>query len=78
MQQPGREVIDLSAEEAAKWAEAVVPMIEQKKSDLKGAGLNEDYDAFIDSRIAYWQQNVVSDADCAAWVAENVKSPSAE
>jgi TRAP-type C4-dicarboxylate transport system substrate-binding protein len=78
MQQPNREVIDLTAEESAKWAEAVVPMIEKKKGELTAAGLNEDYAAFIAERIAYWQQNAVSDADCAAWVAENIKSPSAQ
>jgi uncharacterized surface protein with fasciclin (FAS1) repeats/TRAP-type C4-dicarboxylate transport system substrate-binding protein len=78
MQQPGREVVDLSAEEAAKWAEAVVPMIEKKQGELTAAGLTEDYAAFIADRIAYWQQNVVSDEECAAWVAENIKSPSAQ
>jgi TRAP-type C4-dicarboxylate transport system substrate-binding protein len=78
LKQPDRQVIDLTPDEAAKWAQAVIPMIEKKKADMKAAGLSEDFDAFIDSRIAYWKDKAVSDADCAAWVAENIKSPSAK
>jgi TRAP-type C4-dicarboxylate transport system substrate-binding protein len=77
-QQPGREAIDLSADEAAKWAAAVKPMFDKKVADLKTAGLTDDYAAYIADRIQYWTDNAVSEADCAAWVAENVKSPSAQ
>jgi len=78
LQQPDRQIIDLTPEESTKWADAVAPMIEEKKSEMTAAGLTEDYDAFIDSRIAYWLDHAVSEEDCAAWVAENIKSPSAQ
>jgi TRAP-type C4-dicarboxylate transport system substrate-binding protein len=73
-----RQVVDPTPEEAAKFAEACKPMIQKKLDDLKAAGLNEDYLAFLLERIEYWTKNAVPEADCSAWVAENVKSPSAK
>ena len=77
-EQPGREAVDLSAEESAKWAAAVKPMFDKKLADLKAAGFNDDYTAYIQERIKYWTEKAVPEADAAAWVAENVKSPSAK
>ena len=76
-QQPGREQVDLTAEESATWAAAVKPLIDKKVADMKAAGLTDDYSAFIADRIKYWTDNAVSEADAAAWVADNIKSPSA-
>lgn len=73
-----RQVIDLSPEESAKWVEAVQPMINKKLDDLKAAGLTEDYHGFLLDRIKYWTEKAVSEADCSAWVAENIKSPSGQ
>jgi TRAP-type C4-dicarboxylate transport system substrate-binding protein len=77
-QQPDREAIDLSEEESAAWKTAVRPMIDEKNTALKDAGFTDDYEAFIQERIAYWAQNAVPEADCSAWVKENIKSPSAK
>ncbi len=77
-QQPGREIIDLSPEESAAWAAAVKPLIDKKLADMKAAGLNDDYAGYIAERIKYWTDKAPSEADCAAWVADNIKSPSAQ
>jgi TRAP-type C4-dicarboxylate transport system substrate-binding protein len=76
--QPGREIVDLSADEAAKWAAAIKPIVDKKIADMKAAGLNDDYSAFIAERIKYWTENAVSEADCLTWVNENIKAPSAK
>lgn len=73
----GREVIDLTPEESQAWAAAVEPMFEKKLGELKAAGLTEDYRAYIQERIEYWSGKAIPEADCSAWVADNVKSPSA-
>jgi TRAP-type C4-dicarboxylate transport system substrate-binding protein len=77
-EQPGREEIDLSEEEAAAWKTAVRPMIDEKNTALKDAGFTDDYEAFIAERIAYWNDNQVSDEECSAWVKENIKAPGAQ
>ncbi len=76
MQQPGREVIDLAPEEAARWAEAVQPMIAEKLGALDDA--TNGYQKYLMERIQYWTDKAVPEADCAAWVKENIKSPSAQ
>ncbi len=73
--QPGREIIDLGPDEAGKWATAIKPIVDKKIADMKAAGLNDDYSAFIAERIKYWTQNQVSEADCLTWVDANVKAP---
>ncbi len=52
--------------------------VRQEMADLKAAGFSEDYVAYIQERIKYWTEKAVPEADAAAWVAENVKSPSAK
>ena len=76
-EQPGREVIDLTPEEAATWKAAVRPLIDAKVTALKDAGFTGDYETFLQERIAYWTQNSVSEVDCSAWVAENIAAPAA-
>ncbi len=76
-QGPDRKVIDLTPEESQAWVQAVKPMFDKKLADLKAAGLTEDYAAYLQERIRYWTEKAVPEADCSAWVAENVKSPSA-
>ena len=74
----GREVIDLSEEEAAAWKAAVRPMIDEYLGKLTSGGNTGEYEKFVSERIEYWMKNAVSEADCSAWVKENVKSPSAQ
>jgi TRAP-type C4-dicarboxylate transport system substrate-binding protein len=70
--QPGREVIDLDATEAAAWKAAVRPMIDEKLTALTGAGFTGGYEAFILERIAYWQAQAPSDEECSTWVKANL------
>jgi TRAP-type C4-dicarboxylate transport system substrate-binding protein len=77
-EQEGREEIDLSEEENTAWKTAVRPMIDEKNTALKDAGFTDDYEGFIQERIAYWTGNQVSEEECSAWVKENIKSPSAQ
>jgi hypothetical protein len=77
-EQPGREVIELSAEEGAKWAAAVRPMIDEKLAALKAAGLTGDYETYLKERITYWRGKAPSAQECSAWAAENVKAPKAK
>ncbi|MBN1632476.1 MAG: TRAP transporter substrate-binding protein DctP [Thermoleophilia bacterium] len=74
----GREVIDLSEEEGAAWKAAVQPIVDKKLGDLQGAGFTDDYQGFVDGKIQEWLPKAPSEADCAAWVKDNIKSPSAQ
>ncbi|NLV71569.1 MAG: TRAP transporter substrate-binding protein DctP [Actinobacteria bacterium] len=74
----GREVIDLSEEEGNAWKAAVQPMVDKNLEDLKAAGFTEDYQGFVENKIQEWLPKAPSEADCAAWVEENIKSPSAQ
>jgi TRAP-type C4-dicarboxylate transport system substrate-binding protein len=76
-EQPDREVIELSDDEATRWAEAVRPIIDEKLAALTAAGFTEDYEAYILERISYWADNAPSEEECSAWVAENLQAPSA-
>lgn len=75
-QQPGREVIDLSEEEGAKWKAAVRPMIDEKLKAIDDA--THGYEKYLLDRIAYWTKNAVDEKECSAWVKDNIKSPSAK
>ena len=75
-EQPGRQAIDLTEDEAAKWKAAVEPMITDKLAAIDDAA--NGYEKYLLERIQYWTENAVPEADCSAWVKENVKSPAAK
>jgi TRAP-type C4-dicarboxylate transport system substrate-binding protein len=70
--QPGREVIDLDATEAAAWKAAVRPIIDEKLAALTAAGFTDDYEAYLLERIAYWQGQAPSEEECSTWVKANL------
>lgn len=70
--QPGREVIDLTDDEAARWKTAVRPMIDDKLAALKAAAHTQDFEGFIRARIEYWLQNMPSPEQMTSWVEQNV------
>jgi len=75
-QQPGREEINLSEAEAAAWSAAVKPVVDKAVQTANDKGLpGDDAEAFLLERIKYWTDNGVSDADCSAWIKENLKAP---
>jgi TRAP-type C4-dicarboxylate transport system substrate-binding protein len=71
--QPGREVIDLVSEEAALWKIAVRPLIDDKLVAIHNA--TNGYEAFLLGRIDHWTKSAPSEAECSAWMAENVAAP---
>lgn len=75
-EQPGREAFDLTPEESDAWKAAVRPMIDEKLKAIDDA--TNGYEKFLLERIKYWTDNAVSEEECAAWVKDNVKSPSAK
>jgi TRAP-type C4-dicarboxylate transport system substrate-binding protein len=74
----GREVIDLSEEEGAAWKAAVQPIVDKKLGEVNAAGFTDDYQGFVTSKIQEWLPKAPSEQDCAAWVKDNIKSPSAQ
>lgn len=74
----GREVIDLPEQEGAAWKAAVQPIVDGAAGKLASAGDTNDYVGFVSQKIQEWLPKAPSEADCAAWVKDNVKSPSAQ
>jgi TRAP-type transport system periplasmic protein len=71
--QPGRQEINLSADEMGRWRAAVKPLVDKTIADIKAKGLpGDDYEKYINDRIKYWVGKAVSDADAAAWVKANL------
>ncbi len=68
--QPGREVISLAPEEAALWKTSVRSLIDQKLVAVHNA--TTGYEAYMLDRMDYWTKNAPSEAECSAWVAENI------
>ena len=52
-------------------------MIDEKLAALTAAGFTDDYEAYVQERIEYWLTSAPTEEECSAWVAENVKAPSA-
>jgi TRAP-type transport system periplasmic protein len=74
--QQGRKEILLTPEESARWVAAMKPLVDKTLAGIKDKGLPADeYEKYIKDRIQYWTGKTVSDADCAAWVKDNVKKP---
>ncbi len=71
---PNREVIELPADEMARWVDAVQPLINSYLEELKGKGLPADeYEKFINERAQYWAEKAPSAEECSSWVKDNVK-----
>lgn len=66
----GREVIELSTAEMAKWVEtAVEPLIETYISEKTEMELPAaDYQEYLLGRVNYWSQRTVTLEDSVAWV----------
>ncbi len=65
----GRQVIELSPEETVRWAAAVSPMVDDYLATLDSKGLpGEEYEQYLEERVAYWAARAPSYEDCVAWV----------
>ncbi|MBA7696172.1 hypothetical protein ES703_104814 [subsurface metagenome] len=69
----GREVIELSADEMARWVAAGELAKADYMAELTALGLPAaEYEEFILERIAYWSALAPSEAECIFWVEQNV------
>ena len=70
----GRELIELSEEEMARWIDAIKPLLDeymQKKTDM---GLPAaDYEEYIIQRTQYWSKKSPADESCVEWVQKNLQ-----
>ena len=65
----GREVIELSPEEMARWVEAAKVVIDDYLAELTAMGLPAaDYEEYINERVAYWSDQAPTAEECTAWV----------
>ena len=65
----GREVIELSSAEMARWVDAA-QVVKDEYMEEKGAmGLSvEDYEDYLNERVKYWSDRSPSAEDSVAWV----------
>jgi TRAP-type C4-dicarboxylate transport system substrate-binding protein len=74
----GREVIELTPDEMARWAEAVSPVVDNYVARLESEGLpGEEYEQYLLERVEYWSALAPSYEDCVTWV-EDEFLPSVE
>lgn len=76
----GRELIELSAEEMARWVEtAVDPLIAEYISEKTDLGLPaEEYQEYIEERVEYWSEHTPTAEESVSWVEEELEPPVSE
>jgi TRAP-type C4-dicarboxylate transport system substrate-binding protein len=71
---PGREIIELSDTEMARWVDAAAVVKDTYMAEKGAMGLSvEDYENYLNERVAYWSGQAPSEADCVAWVEAELK-----
>lgn len=69
----GRELIELSAEEMARWVAAAAVVKDTYMEEKAALGLSvDDYEDFLNEQVAYWSDLSPSEAECVAWAEANV------
>lgn len=69
----GREIIELSADEMAKWTEAVRPVVDNYIAELESKGLpGDEYEQYLLERVGYWSSLSPSLEESLAWVEEEL------
>jgi TRAP-type C4-dicarboxylate transport system substrate-binding protein len=70
----GREWIELSSGEMARWVDAAAVVKDTYMAEKGAMGLSvEDYESYLNERVAYWSGQAPSEADCVAWVEAELK-----
>lgn len=71
---PDREVIQLSADEMARWVAAVQPLVAAAIADKTAKGLPAaDYETYINGRVAYWSAKSPTAAESVDWVKQELE-----
>jgi len=65
----GKEIIELSATEMARWVDAAAVVKDTYMTDKTALGLPvDDYEDYINERVAYWSALAPSLEACVTWV----------
>lgn len=65
----GREWIELSPDEMARWIDAASSVKDNYMTDKGAMGLPVDnYESYLNERVAYWSARAPSEAECVSWV----------
>ena len=71
----GRELIELSPQEMARWIEATQPLIEGYLSEKTAIGLPAtDYEAYLMEQTEYWAEKTPTEEFCVDWVEQELLS----
>jgi len=71
----GRELIELSPQEMARWIEATQPLIEGYLSEKTAIGLPAtDYEAYLIEQTEYWAEKTPTEEFCVDWVEQELLS----
>ncbi len=71
---PGREWIELPPEEMERWVEAAKVVKDKYMEEKAAMGLPvEEYETFLNERVAYWSERAPSADECVKWVKANVE-----
>jgi len=69
----GREVIELSAAEMARWVDAAAGVKDTYMAEKGAMGLPvADYEKYLNERVAQWSAKAPSADECVTWVEANV------
>jgi len=70
----GREVIELSPTEMARWVEAATVVIDEYLAELSAKGLPAtDYQDYLLERVSYWSKQSPPVEKSVSWVKENLE-----
>ena len=65
----GRELIELSPEEMARWVEATKPLMDEYIDEKTAMGLAAAaYDEYLIQRVGYWAEKSPTEESCVEWV----------
>jgi len=65
----GREWIELSPDEMARWIDAASSVKDNYMAEKGAMGLSVDnYESYLNQRVAYWSGMAPSEAECVSWV----------
>ncbi len=71
----GRELIELSPQEMARWVEATKPLIDEYISEKTTMGLPAaDYEAYLIEQTGYWTEKTPTEGFCVDWVEQELLS----
>jgi TRAP-type C4-dicarboxylate transport system substrate-binding protein len=70
----GREVIELSPDEMARWVAAAKVVMDTYISEKGAAGLPvDDYEEYLKKRVDYWSGKAPTADECVSWVEAEVE-----